>query len=138
MSLVGCCRAHIVVNFAAWTAGACIAHGPEIFFQVWNWNDAVGPRSSRDPKSDGFFIAGQNFFRGHFRAAKHGEIQAVHGNTEPIGGCDEFPGVSNGIFLEVVAKRKISQHLEERVMAVGEHHVFKIVVFPPGTNALLR
>ena len=51
---------------------------------------------------------------------------------------DQLPGVGDGVFFEVVAERKIAQHLEERVMAVGESDVFEIVMFAAGADAFLR
>src|SRR5208337_2850504 len=57
---------------------------------------------------------------------------------EPRGRGDQLPGIGDGVLLEIVAKGKIAQHLEERVVAVGEAYVFEIVVFAAGAHALLR
>ena len=54
------------------------------------------------------------------------------------GRSDQLPGVGDGVFLEVVAEGKIAQHLEERVMAVGEADVFEIVVLAARADAFLR
>ena len=40
--------------------------------------------------------------------------------------------------LEVVAKAEVAEHLEKRVMAVGEADVFEIVVLASGADAFLR
>src|ERR1700691_1160057 len=41
MAFVGGIRAHVVEDFAARTAGAGIAHSPEVFLQARNGNDAI-------------------------------------------------------------------------------------------------
>ena len=50
---------------------------------------------------------------------------------------DQLPGVGDGVFLEIVAEGKISQHLEKRVVTVGEADVFEIVVLAAGAHAFL-
>src|SRR5207245_3494516 len=49
-----------------------------------------------------------------------------------------LPRKSDRVFLEVIAKGEIPQHLEESVMAIGESHVFEVVVFAAGAHAFLR
>ena len=49
----------------------------------------------------------------------------------------EFPRVGDRVSLEVIAERKITQHLEESMMAGGSTHLFEIVVFPTRPDALL-
>src|SRR5207244_9654350 len=51
---------------------------------------------------------------------------------------DQLPGVSNRIFLEVIAEGEIPQHLEKRMVAVGEANVLEIVVLAAGAHTLLR
>ena len=40
-------------------------------------------------------------------------------------------------FLEVVAEGEVAHHLEEGVVALGEAHVFEVVVFAAGADAFL-
>ena len=58
-------------------------------------------------------------------------------DPKPFRRSDQFPRVGYGVFLEVVAKRKISQHLKKRVMAIGEADVFQIVVLAARAYAFL-
>ena len=62
-----------------------------------------------------------------------GRIQAVRVNANPLRAGQEFPAPGNGFLLEVIAKREIAQHLEERAMARGLADVFNIA----RTDALL-
>src|SRR3974377_570274 len=65
------------------------------------------------------------------------DVKPFFRNPKPFRRSNQLPSVSNRILLEVVAKRKISQHLEKRVMPIRESHVLQIVVLPPGAHALL-
>src|SRR5207248_11019413 len=67
-----------------------------------------------------------------------GYVEPVFRNPEPLRRGDQLPGVRDGLFLEVIAEGKISQHLEERMVAVGEAHVLEIVVLAAGAHAFLR
>jgi hypothetical protein len=138
VALVGSGRAHVVVNFAARAARAGIAHGPEIFLQAGNRNHALARRANIDPKLQRLFVRAQNFSRSNFGAAKDGERQLIDRNPEPIRRRDQFPGVGDGVFHKIIAEGKIAEHLEKRVMAVGEANVFEVVVLAAGADALLR
>ena len=50
----------------------------------------------------------------------------------------EVPGQLDRVFLEVVTKREIAQHLEEGVVAGRVTHVLEIVVLAARAHALLR
>ena len=50
---------------------------------------------------------------------------------------DQFPGVSNRFLLEIIAEGKIAEHLEERVVALGEADIFQVVVLAAGAHAFL-
>src|SRR5690349_5222868 len=50
---------------------------------------------------------------------------------------DELPRKPDRIALEVVAKREIAEHLEERVMPRSVSDLLEIVVLPPRAHALL-
>ena len=67
-------------------------------------------------------------------AFKVGHVQAVR--IEAVDFSQQLPGVLNCSLLEIVAKRPISQHLEERVMVAVFAYVVEIVVFATSTNTL--
>jgi hypothetical protein len=67
----------------------------------------------------------------------------VNGVDQPVGldgvGLgQELVGEGDGVGLEVVAEREVSQHLEERLVARGAAHVLQVIVLAPGAHALLR
>ena len=71
-------------------------------------------------------------------ALEDGRVELVLVEPEPCGRGTQLPGVGDGVLLEVVAKAEIAQHLEERVVAVGEADVLKVVMLAAGAHALLR
>ena len=132
MALIAGNHPHVVVEFAAWPARPGVAHLPEIVFR----SEFVYPflrHSDAQPQVVGFGVPRHSVF-----AFEDRRIQLLLRNAEPLLRSNQFPGVRDGIFLEVVAKRKIPEHLEKRVMAVGEADVFEIVVLAAGAHALLR
>ena len=132
VALVGCCRAHVVVDLAAGAAGAGVAHLPEIVFQA-HLEDVVFGYALGNPQIVGFGVARHSAF-----AIKNRHIEFALVDPKPLRRSNQLPGVGDGVFLEIVAKRKIAQHFEERMMAVGEADVFEVVVFAAGANAFLR
>ena len=67
----------------------------------------------------------------------------VHGDPELLGWQlvdlrQQFPGVLDGIALEVVAEAEVAQHFEERMVAGGVAHVLQVVVLAAGAHAALR
>ena len=50
---------------------------------------------------------------------------------------DQVPSVLDGVFLEVVTKGKVAEHLEEGVVTRRVAHVFKVVVLPASADTLL-
>ena len=50
---------------------------------------------------------------------------------------DQLQRVGDGVFLEIIAEGKISEHFEKRVMAVGEADIFQVVVLAAGAHAFL-
>ncbi len=54
------------------------------------------------------------------------------------GRSDQLPGEPDGVFLEVVAERKVPEHLEERMVTIGKADVLEVVMLAARTNALLR
>src|SRR5829696_1558805 len=118
------------MNLAAWSTRARLAHLPEIIFATEPENPLTR-RADLLPEPFGVFI------RRHFRVALvNGEPQSLRIEFQNID--QQLPGVLDRVFLEVVAKGKITEHLEERVMPRGLADLVKIVVLAAGTHALLR
>ena len=125
VALLACRRPQVIVNLRARTARSGLAHGPEVVFLV-QAEDAV----ARDAN-----IVRPNLL-GLVILAKNGDVEFVGRNGEILG--DELPGPRDGLLLEVVAKGKIPEHLEERVMARGAPDLLEVVVLAPGAHALLH
>jgi hypothetical protein len=51
---------------------------------------------------------------------------------------DQVPGQLDRAILEIIAERKVAEHLEERVMARGIADIVEIVVLAAGAHAFLR
>ena len=51
--------------------------------------------------------------------------------------CQKLPGESDCLFLEVIAKTEVTEHLEESVVPCGIADIVEIVVFAAGANATL-
>ena len=66
----------------------------------------------------------------------HGDPELFLGELVDVG--EEIPGEGDRLFLEVVAEGKVAEHLEKRVVAVGEADVLKIVVLAARADAFLR
>ena len=119
-----CSRPVVVENLRTRSAGPGVPHLPEVILLVAPV-DAV-QRHARDflPQPLSLVVFAEN-----------GNVQAVIGQPETF--RDEFPSESDSVLLEVIAKRKVSQHLEEGEMRTGPAHVLKIVVLAASADALL-
>src|SRR5713101_2379653 len=127
------------MNLTARAARAGVAHGPEVVFGS-QLENAIDGNSLVQPIGACFFVP--LHIRGN-RSPRKTPIKDCHVefflvDAEPFRGSDEFPSVSNRIFLEIIAKRKIPKHLEKRVMPLRKPHIFQIVVFPARAHAFLR
>src|SRR5579871_1015672 len=71
-------------------------------------------------------------------AVKNRDIKLVGIDPKPLRRSNQLPGIGNRVLLEVIAKRKIAQHLKKRVMAVGESDVLEVIVLATRAHALLR
>ncbi len=111
-------------DFGTRTAGAGIAHGPEI----------VGGRNADD-----FFIAqAGNFFPkgvGLIILGIDGNQQLVF--RQAIIPGNQVPGILNGVFLEIIAEGEVAEHLEEGVVPGGIADILQIIVLATGTHAFL-
>ena len=117
--------AEVVVDFRAGSAGAGIAHLPEVISFVEAEDAGFGDAGDGLPERFGFVVFAEN-----------GDVEAVFIEAVIFG--DEVPGELDGVGFEVVAEGEIAEHFKERVVAAGVADVFEIVVFAAGADALLR
>ena len=117
--------AMVVEDFRARTAGAGIAHLPEIGLCA-QAHDAVF-RETGDllPQRHGLVIV-----------LIDGDHELVLGQAPILG--QQVPGQFDGAVLEIIAEGEIAQHLEEGVVTGGETDIVEIVVLATGTHAFLR
>ena len=120
------------MELAARAAGAGVAHLPEVVLHA-HLVDALRGDSGREPEVVGLVVA-----RDALLALEDGDVELVLVEAEPLGRGHQLPGVGDGVLLEVVAEAEIAQHLEERVVAIGEADVLQVVVLAAGAHALLR
>ena len=115
----------IEVDFRARTTGTGIAHRPEIFIFV----EPVEFRL-REPNP-----VVPDFVR-LFVFSKDGDHEILGLETDSF--RQQGPGMLDRLLFEVIAKREIAEHFEERVMSRGSTHVFEIIVLAGDTHAFLR
>ena len=117
-------RTVVVEDFGTITAGAGVAHLPEVVFGG-NADDAVIGQSG-------------NFFPDvarNFVGMENGNGQTIFRQAELFG--NQFPGIVDGFFLEVVAKREVSEHFEKRMMADVVADAVQVIVFAAGADGFL-
>ena len=122
--------AEVDVDFGTRPAGSRFPHLPEVVFFVGVQNAVVlnvlAPLFSR------LVVCGEPVSG---IAPKHRHVQPVFVQSIAVG--QQLPRPIDGLGLEVVAKRPIAEHLEQRVV-VGVHpDLFQIVVFAADAQALL-
>ena len=119
-------RAVIVENLAARTAGAGVAHLPEI----------GASRPSRVQRVGSMPISSVQI-----RSAASSSLNTVTHSRSfgmPSVTGNEIPREMDRFALEVVAEAEIAEHLEKRVMPRGVADVLEIVVLAAGAHAALR
>ncbi len=118
------------MNLAAWTTRSSFTHLPEVVVAP----EAQDPLARRAHLFPEFFRV---FIRRNFLVAfVNRKPQSRRIQFENIN--QQLPGKLDRVFLEVVAKRKIAEHLEERMMPGGFPDLVQIVMLSAGANALLR
>ena len=127
----GFVRGAVDVDFGAGSAGAGVAHLPEIVFAEIV-DVIVGHAGDLFPEVGGFGVAGDAVF---FVAFVAGDVQAGGVEFPDLG--EEFPGHFDGAAFEVIAEAPVAEHFEEGVMAAGAADVVEIVVFAAGADAFL-
>ena len=115
----------IVIDLRAGAAGSRIAHLPEVVGLIQPGNVVRRNISHFAPQLLGFIVF-----------AEHADVELVLGQTVNFG--HQFPGINDGVALEVIAEGKIPQHFEKRVMAARVANVIQIVMLAAGADALLR
>ena len=115
----------VYVNFRARTAGAGIAHGPEVVFFAHAKN-AVG-RQPRHflPQPEGFFVV-----------AVYGDIKLVLRQAQFF--SDELPCKADGFSFKIGCKGKVAQHFEKGVVPCRAPDIFQVVVLAAYAQAFLR
>ena len=126
------------VEFGARTAGAGLAHHPEIIFLIAVHDVDLGVEAGGaellGPDAPGFLVELGRVALGWIGFVDRG-VEAVLRELPDLG--DELPGEVDGLALEVVAEGPVAQHLEERVVVGVEADVFEVVVLTAGADALL-
>ena len=128
----------IDMDFRAGAAGAGFAHHPKVVFLA-TVNDVdlgieTGGGEFRGPEVIGIEVKVARIVSGFVGAIDSG-VEAVAGEFPDLG--DQFPGPINGLFLEIIAKAPVAQHLEKGVVIGVQADVFEVVVLAAGTDALL-
>ena len=112
-------------DLAARSAGAGLAHGPEVVLLAAAV-DALGRQAGElRPEVEGLVVL------------------FIDGGEQPVGGQapdpgHQVPGEADGVLLEVVAEGEVAQHLEEGVVARAGPDVLEVVVLARDAHALLH
>ena len=116
--------AKIVVKLARGPARTDIGHHPEVCLVAHAEDSILGAPDLFDPDVACVLILMMN-----------GDDQSIRIDAELFG--DELPSALDRLALEVITKRKISEHLEECVMPRTWTHVLQVVVLPADAHAFL-
>ena len=71
-----------------------------------------------------------------FVAFVDGGVEAVGVETPALG--EQFPGPTDGFFLEIVAEAPVAEHLEKRMVVGVMAYLFEVVVLARNAEAFLR
>jgi len=115
----------IVKDFGAGPTGASVTHGPEVRLLAHAGQTLRRYTDFFDPDVGGFVVV-----------FEYSDPQPIGVELQRAG--DEIPGIADRITFEVVAKGKVAEHLEERVMARRIADVLEIVMLTTGAHAALR
>ena len=115
----------VVEDLRARTAGAGVAHRPEIVAGGDADDALVGQAGNPLPQIEGFVVVVID---------RDGQPLLVQAE---IAG-QQVPGAFDGVLLEIVAEGEVAEHLEEGVVAGGVADVVEVVVLAAGAHAFLR
>ena len=119
------------MDFGTRTARACITHFPEVIMLI-SIEDMVF-RQELFPVRSGLVVTLQTFFGTAF---EHGCIEVFRIQLQHVYQILPCPG--DGFFLEVIAKRPVTQHLEHGMVISVMTHFFQVIVFSADTKTFLR
>ena len=123
--------AQVDVDFGARSAGPCIAHLPEVIVLVAV--DDMVFRKELFPIGSRLVVAAQPLFG---TSLEDGGIEVVRIQFQHV--HQVFPCPGDGLFLEIIAERPVTQHLEHGVVVRVVSHFFQVIVLSADTQALLR
>ena len=115
----------IVEDLATRTARTGITHLPEVVL-IPKTHDALFG-DMRFPHLVGFIVT-----------IVYGHPDLLDRQRQILLACDELPRIGDRLFLEVVSKTEVPQHLEEGMVARGVPYIIKVVVLPPCPDTGLR
>ena len=124
-------RTDINVYFRTGTTRTGVAHFPEIIFFI-SVDDTVF-RQVLFPIACSLVVALQSFGGTSF---KYGGIQTVRIQLKYLNKV--FPCPVDSLFLEIIAKRPVSQHLEHGVVVRIMSYLFKIIMLTAYAKTFLR
>ena len=125
-------RSVVVEQFGTRPAGPRVAHHPEIVRGVLG---ALVVADAHDALFGHTHFVGPNVV-GLFIVCIDGHPQLFC--RQFVGDGEQFPSVLDRVALEIVAKRKIAEHFEKRVVPRRVADVLKVVVFAACAHAALR
>src|SRR5215213_2739252 len=118
------------MNLATWPTRARLTHLPEIVFAT-EAQDSLARCTGLLPQAFGVFVG-----RHLGVAFVNGEPQSLRIEFQNIN--QQLPGKLDCVFLEIIAKREIAEHLEERVMPRSLSDVIEVIVLAARAHTLLR
>src|SRR4029450_9651528 len=125
----GHARAAVVVDLRASSAGPGVAHRPEVVGHAELADMRLGEKIA--PPLVGLIVP-----RDALLALEDGGVE-LRGIESPFFG-EERPRQLDGVLLEIVAEREVTEHFEERVVPQRRPDVLEIVVLAADAHALLR
>ena len=123
-------RTEVDMDFRAGAAGTGLAHLPEVVVLVAV--DDVRFRKVLCPVAGSFVVAAQTLSRA---TLKYCSVEMFGIQAEYI--HKKFPGPVDGLFLEIIAKRPVAEHLEHCVVVGIEAHLFEVVVLAADAQTFL-
>jgi len=130
--------AQVDVDLGARTAGAGLAHHPEVVLlaAVDDVHLRVEAHRAelRRPQLPGLLVALGRVLLGRIGLVD-GRVDALRRELPDLD--HQLPGPVDGVLLEVVAEGPVAQHLEEGVVVGVQAHVIEVVVLAAGADALL-